>query len=60
MSRVRAIDRALDVLTALAGGPLGVTDVAERVRLPKSTVARQRTSALLAAKSGDLEAGHRS
>lgn len=40
MSRVRSIERAFSVLTALAAGPLGVTELAERVGLPKSTVAR--------------------
>ncbi len=40
MSRVQSIERAFAVLAVLGGGPLGVTEVAERVRLPKSTVAR--------------------
>jgi IclR family acetate operon transcriptional repressor len=40
MSRVQSIERAFDVLGALGDGPLGVTGVAERVGLPKSTVAR--------------------
>jgi DNA-binding IclR family transcriptional regulator len=40
VSRVQSIARAFDVLAALAEGPGGVTEVAERVRLPKSTVAR--------------------
>ena len=40
MSRVQAIERAFAVLAALGDGPLGVTEVAERVHLPKSTVAR--------------------
>lgn len=40
MSRVQSIARAFDVLGALAEGPGGVTDVADRVGLPKSTVAR--------------------
>jgi DNA-binding IclR family transcriptional regulator len=40
MSRVQSIERAFAVLSALGAGPLGVTDVAERVGLPKSTVAR--------------------
>ena len=40
MSRVQAIERAFAVLAVLADGPIGVTDVAERVHLPKSTVAR--------------------
>jgi IclR family transcriptional regulator, acetate operon repressor len=40
MSRVQSIERAFAVLGALSGGPVGVTEVAERVDLPKSTVAR--------------------
>jgi IclR family acetate operon transcriptional repressor len=40
VSRVQSIERAFDVLGALDGGPLGVTGIADRVRLPKSTVAR--------------------
>ena len=39
-TRVQSIERAFAVLSALADGPIGVTDVAERVDLPKSTVAR--------------------
>lgn len=40
MSRVQSIERAFAVLSALADGPIGVTQVAERVDLPKSTAAR--------------------
>jgi DNA-binding IclR family transcriptional regulator len=40
MSRVQSIERAFAVLGALADGPIGVTEVAERVDLPKSTAAR--------------------
>ncbi|HET9520393.1 MAG TPA: IclR family transcriptional regulator [Candidatus Limnocylindrales bacterium] len=40
MSRVQSIERAFAVLSALADGPIGVTEVAERVDLPKSTAAR--------------------
>jgi DNA-binding IclR family transcriptional regulator len=40
VSRVQAIERAFAVLAALADGPVGVTEVAEHVHLPKSTVAR--------------------
>ena len=40
MSRVQSIERAFAVLGALGDGPLGVTEVADRVHLPKSTVAR--------------------
>ncbi len=37
---VQSIERAFSVLRALAYGPAGVTELAERVELPKSTVAR--------------------
>lgn len=40
MSSVQSIRRAFDVLGALASGPLGVTEVADRAGLPKSTAAR--------------------
>src|SRR2546423_1752113 len=40
MSRVQSVERAFAVLTVLADGPIGVTDVAERAALPKSTAAR--------------------
>jgi DNA-binding IclR family transcriptional regulator len=40
MSRVQSIERAFAVLEALGTGPLGVTEIADRVALPKSTVAR--------------------
>jgi DNA-binding IclR family transcriptional regulator len=40
MSSVQSIRRAFDVLGALSDGPLGVTDVADRSGLPKSTAAR--------------------
>jgi IclR family acetate operon transcriptional repressor len=44
VSRVQSIERAFAVLSALADGPIGVTEVAERVDLPKSTAARMLTS----------------
>lgn len=40
MSTVQSIERAFVVLRALSGGPAGVTDIADRVGLPKSTVSR--------------------
>jgi DNA-binding IclR family transcriptional regulator len=40
MSRVQSIERAFAVLGALADGPIGVTEVADRAALPKSTAAR--------------------
>jgi len=44
VSRVKSIERAFSVLATLADGPLGVTEVAERARLPKSTAARMLAS----------------
>lgn len=40
MAGVQSIERAFALLRALAQGPLGVTELAERAELPKSTVAR--------------------
>lgn len=40
MSSVQSISRAFAVLGALGDGPLGVTEVADRAGLPKSTAAR--------------------
>ena len=40
MSGVQSIERAFAVLRVLALGPTGVTDIAERTELPKSTVSR--------------------
>ena len=40
MSTVQSIERAFAVLRTLAAGPAGVTDIADRVGLPKSTVSR--------------------
>ncbi len=37
---VQSIERAFDLLTVLSGGSFGVTELAERVELPKSTVSR--------------------
>jgi DNA-binding IclR family transcriptional regulator len=44
VSRVQSIERAFAVLTALTDGPIGVTEVADRVGLPKSTAARMLAS----------------
>ena len=41
---VQSIDRAFQVLKALAIEPSGVTDLAQRVGLPKSTVSRMLSS----------------
>ena len=40
MSGVQSIERAFSVLRCLSGGAAGVTDISERVTLPKSTVSR--------------------
>lgn len=40
MAGVQSIERAFAILRELALGPAGVTDIAERVDLPKSTVSR--------------------
>ena len=40
MSGVQSIERAFALLRALAAGPAGVTELAERSELPKSTVYR--------------------
>jgi DNA-binding IclR family transcriptional regulator len=44
VSRVQSIERAFAVLAALTDGPIGVTEVADRVELPKSTAARMLAS----------------
>jgi DNA-binding IclR family transcriptional regulator len=44
LSRVQSIERAFAVLGALTDGPIGVTEVAERAELPKSTAARMLAS----------------
>jgi DNA-binding IclR family transcriptional regulator len=44
LSRVQSIERAFAVLSALADGPIGVTEVARRVGVPKSTAARLLTA----------------
>src|SRR5205809_23823 len=45
MSRVQSIERAFAVLGALTDGPIGVTEVADRAALPKSTAARMLAAA---------------
>jgi IclR family transcriptional regulator, acetate operon repressor len=40
MTTVQSIDRAFAVLRSLTAGPAGVTEIADRVHLPKSTVSR--------------------
>jgi DNA-binding IclR family transcriptional regulator len=52
VSRVQSIERAFAVLASLGEGPIGVTDVAARVGIPKSTAARML---LALAKEGAVE-----
>lgn len=40
MSTVQSVERAFAVLRSLSSGPAGVTELADRVDLPKSTVSR--------------------
>lgn len=40
MSTVQSVERAFAVLRSLSSGPAGVTELADRVELPKSTVSR--------------------
>lgn len=40
MSSVQSVERAFTVLRCLASGPAGVSEIAERTELPKSTVSR--------------------
>jgi DNA-binding IclR family transcriptional regulator len=40
MSTVQSVERAFSVLQCLASGPAGVSEIAERTALPKSTVSR--------------------
>jgi DNA-binding IclR family transcriptional regulator len=40
MTTVQSIERAFSVLRSLTSGPAGVTEIADRVGLPKSTVSR--------------------
>lgn len=44
MSNVQSVERAFAVLQALASGPAGVSDIADRTALPKSTVSRLLTT----------------
>jgi DNA-binding IclR family transcriptional regulator len=40
MSTVQSVERAFEVLRSLSAGPAGVSEIAERTDLPKSTVSR--------------------
>jgi len=57
MAGVQSIERAFAILRALAVGPSGVTDLAERVKLPKSTVARLLNALETEGAIEQLEAG---
>lgn len=57
MSGVQSIERAFAILRVLSRGALGVTDIAERTELPKSTVSRllaalEHEGAVLQAEAG--------
>ncbi len=54
---VQSIERAFALLRALALGPVGVTELAERVDLPKSTVARLLAALEAEGAVEQLEAG---
>ncbi|MBT5139619.1 MAG: IclR family transcriptional regulator [Acidimicrobiaceae bacterium] len=54
---VQSIERAFSLLRALAVGPVGVTDLAERVDLPKSTVARLLAALEMEGAVSQIEAG---
>ena len=56
VSGVQSVERAFAILGCLAGGPAGVSEVAERVALPKSTVSRL-LSTLLAVGAVEQSAG---
>jgi IclR family transcriptional regulator, acetate operon repressor len=57
MSGVQSIERAFSLLRALAVGPAGLTDLAERTSLPKSTVARLLAALESEGAVGQLETG---
>ena len=57
MSGVQSIERAFSILRVLARGPLGVTDIADRADLPKSTVSRLLAALEAEGAVEQLEAG---
>ncbi len=57
MSGVQSVERALAILRALGTGPAGVTELAERVELPKSTVSRMLSTLEAAGAVEQLEGG---
>lgn len=40
MTTVQSVERAFEVLRSISAGPAGVSEIADRTRLPKSTVSR--------------------
>lgn len=59
MSSVQSIERAFLVLRCLATGPFGVTEISERVHLPKSTVSRLLSTLELIGAVEQISAGGR-
>lgn len=57
MSAVQSIERAFSILRVLARGPLGVTEIADRADLPKSTVSRILAALELEGAVTQVEAG---
>lgn len=57
MSGVQSIERAFLILRVLAAGPAGVTELADRVDLPKSTVSRLLSALEAEAAVEQIEAG---
>lgn len=54
---VQSVERALAILRALGTGPAGVTELADRVELPKSTVSRMLSTLEAAGAVEQLEGG---
>jgi IclR family transcriptional regulator, acetate operon repressor len=59
MSGVQSVERALSILRALSAGPAGVTELAERVDLAKSTVSRMLSTLEDIGAVAQLESGGR-
>ena len=59
MSGVQSVERAMSILRALSAGPAGVTELAERVDLAKSTVSRMLSTLEDIGAVAQLETGGR-
>lgn len=59
MSGVQSVERALSILRALSAGPAGVTELAERVDLAKSTVSRMLSTLEDVGAVAQMESGGR-